>query len=134
MWMFRIRKERRAYYDAAELVARVARIESRLERLGGTGGGIYEKYESLSSKFMPNMKDKIIALGVARNSVVHGDPQLKEKEKVFALCDEIDALIVARMKKDGVSTMEGLGVFATLFLFVVLAAIVYFVWEYMLKR
>jgi hypothetical protein len=83
---------------------------------------------------MPNMKDKIIALGVARNSVVHGDPQIKDKEKVFALCDEIDALIVARMKKDGVSTMEGLGVFATLFLFVVLAAIVYFVWEYMLKR
>jgi len=134
MWIFRIRKERIAYYDAAELVARVAKIESRLERLGGTGGGIYEKYESLASKFSPVMKEKIIALGVARNSVVHGDPHIKEKEDVFALCDEIESMIVERMNQDGISTMEGLGIFATFVSFVIIGIIIYFIWEYMLKR
>jgi len=133
MWMFRIRKERKAYYDAAELVARVAKIESKLERMGGTGGGIYEKYESLASKFSSNMKEKIIALGVVRNSVVHGDPEIKEKEKVSGLCDEIDVAIIERMKQDGVSTMEGMGRVVIFFGFVVLAAIAYLVWESTIK-
>jgi hypothetical protein len=127
MWMFRIRKARKAYYDAAELVAWVAKIESKLERLGGIGGGIYEKYESLASKFPPEMKNKIIALGTARNNVVHGDPVIREKDKVFALCEEVDNTVTERMKEDGVSIMEGMGWFTILFVLTALAIVGYFI-------
>jgi len=134
MWMFRIRRERKHYYDGAELVARVAKIESRLERLGGNGNGIYEKYEGLAAKFPKEMKDNIITLGMVRNGVVHGSPDIKEKEKVFALCDEIETIIINRMKHDGISTGEGLGGFGMLVSILMLIVVSYFLWEYVLKR
>jgi len=133
MWMFRIRQERKLYYDAARLVKRVATIESKLERFGGTGGGLYEKYASLSSKFPPEMKEKIISLGIARNAVVHGDPQIKEKEKVFALCEEIETIVTDQMKHEGISTRDRSAI-TMLWLLVILGVVLYLVWEYILKR
>jgi hypothetical protein len=131
--MFRIRKERKAYYDAAELVAYAARIETKLERLGGTGGGIYEKYESLSSKFPPEIKEKIIALATVRNNVVHADPVIKEKEKLFALCEEVEKTVTERMKQDGVRIFDGIGWGTMFFIVVLLSTVAYFVWEYQFK-
>ncbi len=93
MWFVRIRKERRAYYDAAEVVRRTARIESKLETCGGSGNGIYEKYKRLAHFFPPETEEKIIELGTIRNRVVHGNPKIENPRTVFKLCKELEKVI-----------------------------------------
>jgi hypothetical protein len=79
--------------DAAELLNRTVRIESEFEALGAEGSGIWEKYKKFESMFPADMKQKIIDLGMARNSVIHGNPHIKNKTNIFALCDEIDRIL-----------------------------------------
>jgi len=98
MWFIRIRKERRAFYDAAEVVRCTARIETKLETLGGKGNGIYEKYKFLEQFLPKELEQKIIELGTIRNRVVHGDPTIKNPKAVFSLCKEIEKMIESSSK------------------------------------
>ena len=125
MWFVRIRKERRAFYDAAEVVRRTARIESKLEMLGGTGSGIYDKYKVLEQFFPEEMETKIIELGTMRNRVVHGNPKIENPKAVFKLCKEVEKMIDAYPQ----SNKKKLRVFSLLLVLVLLSVIAIGVWE-----
>jgi len=125
MWFIRIRKERKAFYDAAEVVRRTARIESKLEMLGGTGSGIYEKYEVLEQFFPEEMKTKIIEVATIRNRVVHGNPKIENSKAVFKLCREIEKMIDTHSK----GKKKKLRIFSFLLVSALLTSIAVGVWE-----
>ena len=94
-------KNNEEYLDVVLLIRRTTKIESTLEALGGSGGGIWEKADSISSVLPHTFMQKIIKVGTIRNDAVHGD--LKVKNIVFAIqeCDAVLEILEGKQKLDG---------------------------------
>ena len=71
------------YKDLAKLLIVTKKIENSLEIIGATGGGMYEKAQSISS-YLPNgMLEKILTVAETRNSAMHGDSKIKNIDSVL---------------------------------------------------
>ena len=86
------------YMDLVLLIRRTTKIESMLESLGGSGGGIWEKADSIRKQFPDNFMQKIIKIGIARNDAVHGDLQVKNINSVVQQCDEILEILESKQR------------------------------------
>ena len=86
------------YMDLVLLIRRTTKIESMLESLGGSGGGIWEKADSIRKQFPDNFMQKIIKIGIARNDAVHGDLQVKNIDSVVHQCDEILEILESKQR------------------------------------
>jgi len=86
------------YMDLVLLIRRTTKIESILESLGGSGGGIWEKADSISQQLPDNFMKKIIKIGIVRNDAVHGDLQVKDINGVVKQCDEILGILESKKK------------------------------------
>ena len=86
------------YMDLVLLIRRTTKIESILESLGGSGGGIWEKADSISQQLPDNFMKKIIKIGIVRNDAVHGDLQVKDIHGVVKQCDEILGILESKKK------------------------------------
>lgn len=99
MWL-ELRRERKAYYDAAKLVQRTTWIESCIEEMGGEGGGVWEKLKCVSHRLPKEIEAKIIRVAEVRNNAVHDNPYIHEPEKVFMECKEIERILKDRKQLD----------------------------------
>lgn len=86
------------YMDLVLLLRRTTKIESMLESLGGSGGGIWEKADSIRKQFPDNFMQKIIEIGIVRNDAVHGDLQVKNIDSVVNQCDEILEILESKQR------------------------------------
>lgn len=86
------------YMDLVCLIKRTTKIESILESLGGSGGGIWEKADSIHNQFPDNFMQKIIKIGISRNDAVHGNLQVKNIDSVVKQCDEILELLESKQR------------------------------------
>ena len=99
------------YMDLVRLIRRTTKIESTLESLGGSGGGIWEKSDSIRKQFPDDFMQKIIKIGIARNDAVHGNLQVENIDSVVKQCDEILEILeskqrIERLKKHIKSRLE----------------------------
>ena len=99
MWL-ELRRERKAYYDAAKLVQKTTWIESCIEDMGGTGGGVWKKFKAISHGLPQGLEEKIIRVAEVRNSAVHDNPQIENIEKVFIECQQIRKVLDDRKYLD----------------------------------
>jgi len=93
------------HLDLVRLIRRTTQIESTLESLGGSGGGIWEKADSLKDTFPQNFMKKIIKIGIARNEAVHGDLYVENVETAIRECDSVLEILenknqIVRLKKE----------------------------------
>ncbi len=95
--MMGIRKERKRFYIVAQLVQRTTWVESTLEELGGVGGGVWEKLNSIAHKFPEHLEKEIISVAEVRNSVVHGEPDIENEKELFSKCDTIEQILKERI-------------------------------------
>ena len=93
-------KDKEEYTDLVLLLRRSTKIESLLETLGGEGGGIWEKADSISGELPSNLMDKIIKIGASRNDAVHGDLKVKNIEKITKECDQVIEMLENKIKID----------------------------------
>jgi hypothetical protein len=92
-----IRRERKRFYVIAQLVQRTTWVESTLEELGGVGGGVWEKLDSIAHKFPEHLEKEIIAVAEVRNSAVHKDPNIENEKELFSKCDAIEQILKERI-------------------------------------
>ncbi len=88
--------ERKAFIEVARLVRITTKMESDLERLGGVGNGIYEKYDSISHKFPKDFEKRLIEVAEARNKAVHDTPEIQNKEKIFHQSEVLEKMLLWR--------------------------------------
>jgi len=93
------------YMDAVRLLRKTTKIESTLENAGGSGGGIWEKADSISDRFPSYFMPKIINIGTVRNDTVHGDLQVKNIDAVLKECNIILDILEAEKKLENLNTL-----------------------------
>ncbi len=90
------KKECRIFQDLAKLVRETTWIESELDYMGGEGSGIWDKFDSIRSKFPKNMEKRLINIATIRNNAVHGDPTITDINKVLGECASLTKIIQNR--------------------------------------
>ncbi len=106
MWL-RLKKGRRAYYEAAKLLRRTTWIESTIQQMGGEGSGLVEKLNSIADKLPNEIIKKVDALSKVRNKVVHSNPQIENPKEVYALCTKIEKILHDRNRCERLSKEIG---------------------------
>lgn len=91
-------KKNEEYLDVVLLIRRTTKIESTLEALGGDGGGIWEKADSISSLLPNDFMQKIIKIGKIRNDAIHGDLKVKNIDFAVKECDGVIAILEGKQK------------------------------------
>jgi len=90
------KKECKAFQDLAKLVRETTWIESALKYIGGEGAGIWEKFNSIRSKFPKSMEQRLINIATIRNKAVHGNPTITDLDKVLLECVSLTKIIQNR--------------------------------------
>jgi hypothetical protein len=91
--------------DTVRLLRKTTKIESTLENSGGSGGGIWEKADSISDRFPPYFMTKIINIGTVRNDTIHGDLQVKNIDTILKECNIILDILEAEDKLKNLNTV-----------------------------
>ena len=81
-------EDKSIYINTAKLVKKTAKIETILEQLGGTGGGIYDKADS-TNKFSKEFMNDLIKIAEIRNTAVHGNPIIPNFDRVLSDADNL---------------------------------------------
>ena len=90
------KKECEAFQDLVKLVRETTWIESGLGYMGGDGAGIWEKFDSIRSKFPRGMEQRLINIATIRNNAVHGNPAIANINKVLEECASLTKIIQNR--------------------------------------
>lgn len=89
------------YSDLVLLIRNTTKIESTLEALGGSGGGIWEKADSINDILPDFFMQKIIKIGTCRNDAVHGDLKVKNLDFILNECNTVLEILegIKKIKK-----------------------------------
>jgi len=95
----------RTNLDIVRLIKKTTKIESMLESLGATGGGIWDKADSISKMLPNNFIQKIIKIATVRNNAIHGDLHVENMTNVVLECEYILNILekkkkIARLKEE----------------------------------
>jgi len=82
-------KNNEKYIDIVLLLRKTTKIESTLESLGGEGGGIWDKADSINNIFPFEFMQNIIDIAKVRNNAVHSTLKVENIEKIVQECDAV---------------------------------------------